>query len=193
MTTATPKSKTAPKAPARPPAQTAAKTTRQDSAKAAAKSGGRSRKTIAGKTTPSPSGDVLHPPAMESPASVAVQIPPAALPPGQTALRLRDLIERVADATGQRRPEVKAALEAALAALGQSLDEGRGLNLPPLGKIRVGKARPNSGGEGKPPSGNGGRTVTLKLRRENPAPGEIPTTSGSLDDQQALAEPEEAS
>jgi hypothetical protein len=67
-----------------------------------------------------------------------------------TALKLKDLIERVVAATGGKKPEVKAVVEATLAALGEALATGQALAVPPLGKVRVVK--------------NKGPALTLKLR-----------------------------
>ncbi|WP_096785713.1 HU family DNA-binding protein [Rhodobacter sp. CZR27] len=67
--------------------------------------------------------------------------------PGQTAdaaetrgaavLRKKDLIEQVAGATGVKRKEVREAVEATLVALGEALERGDELNLPPLGHLKV--------------------------------------------------------
>lgn len=65
-------------------------------------------------------------------------------------LKLKDLMETVASATGSRKPEVKAVVEATLAALGEALATGKSLAIPPLGKLRVVK--------------NKGPALTLKLR-----------------------------
>lgn len=66
------------------------------------------------------------------------------------AMKLKDLIEAVATATGSRKPEVKATIEATLAALGEALVTGKTLAVPPLGKLRVVKTK--------------GPALTLKLR-----------------------------
>jgi hypothetical protein len=65
-------------------------------------------------------------------------------------LKLRDLVEAVATATGTRKPAAKTSVEAVLAALGDALKSGSVLVLPPLGKLRVAKTA--------------GTTLTLKLR-----------------------------
>jgi hypothetical protein len=73
---------------------------------------------------------------------------PTSTPGGQ--VKLKDLIESVAAKTGGKKPEVKAAVEATLAALGEALATGKALVVPPLGKLRVVK--------------NKGPALTLKLR-----------------------------
>jgi hypothetical protein len=82
-----------------------------------------------------------------APARVAREEPVTA-PAGQ--LKLKDLIESVTAKTGGKKPEVKAAVEATLAALGEALATGKALVVPPLGKLRVVK--------------NKGPALTLKLR-----------------------------
>jgi hypothetical protein len=65
-------------------------------------------------------------------------------------VKLKDLIDSVASATGGKKSDVKAAVEATLAALGEALATGKSLAVPPLGKLRVVK--------------NKGPALTLKLR-----------------------------
>lgn len=65
-------------------------------------------------------------------------------------LKLKDLIDSVASATGGKKPEVKKTVEATLAALGEALATGKALTVPPLGKLRVVKTK--------------GPALTLKLR-----------------------------
>jgi Bacterial DNA-binding protein len=65
-------------------------------------------------------------------------------------IKLKDLIEAVAKSTGGKKPEVKVAVEATLAAIGEALATGKALAVPPLGKLRVVK--------------NKGPALTLKLR-----------------------------
>ncbi len=75
---------------------------------------------------------------------------PATPAPVVGVFKLRDLIDNVATATGGKKPEVKKAVEATLAALGEALATGKALTVPPLGKLRVVK--------------NKGPALTLKLR-----------------------------
>lgn len=75
----------------------------------------------------------------------------AAVPaPAGGSLKMKDLIDAVAKATGGRKAEVKTTVEATLAALGDTLGAGKSLAIPPLGKLRVVKAK--------------GDVLTLKLR-----------------------------
>jgi hypothetical protein len=68
----------------------------------------------------------------------------------QAGLKLKDLIDSVATATGGKKPDVKKTVEATLAAIGEALATGKALTVPPLGKLRVVK--------------NKGPALTLKLR-----------------------------
>lgn len=65
-------------------------------------------------------------------------------------LKLKDIVDSVAAATGGKKPDVKKTVEATLAALGEALATGKALTVPPLGKLRVVK--------------NKGPALTLKLR-----------------------------
>jgi Bacterial DNA-binding protein len=87
-------------------------------------------------------------------AKVAAQAPEATAVETAVAsagqMKLKDLIDSVAAKTGGKKPEVKAVVEATLAALGEALATGKALVVPPLGKLRVVK--------------NKGPALTLKLR-----------------------------
>lgn len=52
-------------------------------------------------------------------------------------LRKRELMERVIERSEIKKRDAKPVIEAMLAVLGETLAEGRGLNLEPLGKLRV--------------------------------------------------------
>jgi hypothetical protein len=75
----------------------------------------------------------------------------AAKPAAATeTINLRNLVDSVAASTGMKKPEAKKSVEAVLAALGTGLAAKSMLNIPPLGKLRVAKAK--------------GSVLTLKLR-----------------------------
>ncbi|WP_284164215.1 HU family DNA-binding protein [Frigidibacter sp. SD6-1] len=76
-----------------------------------------------------------------------------------TVLKLRDLVERAASRSGAKKPAAKPVIEAALAVIAEALDAGQSLNLPPLGRVRVGKVK----------EGAQGAMLTLKLKRGGPA------------------------
>ncbi|MFO8128065.1 HU family DNA-binding protein [Yoonia sp.] len=71
-----------------------------------------------------------------------------------------ELLEEVVARTGLKKRDVKPAVEAALAVLGDALREGAEVNMPPLGKLRVVKTKALDGGA---------LVMTLKLRTPNNA------------------------
>lgn len=71
------------------------------------------------------------------------------------ALKIKDLVTRVAEATGGKRKGVKEMVEATLAALGDALSKGEDLNLPGLGRTRIARMAEKDGGS----------LMTLKVRR----------------------------
>jgi len=70
-------------------------------------------------------------------------------------LRIKVLVDRVADSAGGNKKDVRKIVEATLTQLGQALNSGEMLNLPELGRIRV--ARKQGSGPGA--------MMTLKMRR----------------------------
>jgi len=71
-----------------------------------------------------------------------------------SGLKKKELIERVAEAIGGKKKDVKEIVEATLAALGEALQKGEALHLPPFGHAKVARTK----GEGKDSS------MTVKLR-----------------------------
>ncbi len=104
---------------------------------------------------PTPKG-VPSPKAVPAAAAPAEAVATAAedAAPTAAALKLRDLVGRVVEATGGKKKGVKEIVEATLTQLGAALAKGEELNLPGVGKVRV--ARSND---------RDGRTMmTLKVR-----------------------------
>ncbi len=62
-------------------------------------------------------------------------------------LKKKELIDMVVERSGVKKRFAKPALEAALAVLGEALDEGRELNLRPFGKMKVQRAKDVSNGK----------------------------------------------
>jgi nucleoid DNA-binding protein len=84
---------------------------------------------------------------------------------GGNAMRLKDLVDRVAASTGGKKKDVKEIVEATLTQMGLALQKGEMLNLPEFGKVRVARA-----------TGTGpGSAMTLKLRRAGAAAGKKST------------------
>ena len=93
-------------------------------------------------------------------------------PTAGATLRTRDLVARVAEASGGKVKDLRPMIEATLRALGAALDAGETLQLPPLGKLTVTPAK-TEGATGP---------MKLKLRR----PGTGPSEKG--EDKEGLAE-----
>ena len=70
-------------------------------------------------------------------------------------LKIRDLVRRVAEASGAKRKDAKALVEAKLAALGESLAKGEDFNLPGLGRMRIARTAEKDGAS----------HLTLKVKR----------------------------
>ena len=79
--------------------------------------------------------------------------------PGIDALRKRDLINDVVIKSGIKKKFAKPVVEAMLVALGEAIADGRPLNLPPMGKLKVTKEKetPNA------------KIVTCRIRQSNRA------------------------
>lgn len=73
-------------------------------------------------------------------------------------LRKKELIDLVVARSGVKKKDAKPVVEAMLAVLGDSVAEGRELNLPPFGKLRINRTveKPN------------GRITICKLRQGVP-------------------------
>lgn len=70
-------------------------------------------------------------------------------------VRRKEFITRVAENSGMKRGQVRQVLDAALREMGQSLVRGEALNLPPLGKISINRAKETANAD----------VVICKLRR----------------------------
>jgi nucleoid DNA-binding protein len=66
-----------------------------------------------------------------------------------------ELLDAVVTRTNLKKRDVKPAVEAALAVIGDALRDGTVVNLPPLGKLRLVKSKPLDGGAA---------VLTMKLR-----------------------------
>lgn len=114
-------------------------------------------------------------PAAEAALPAAKAAKPAAVE--GPVLRAKDLVARVAEATGAKVKDVRPTVEATLAELGKALDLGHTLQLPPLGKLSVTPRK----------SATDSSPIKLKLRRAGEGSGK------KASKKEALAEPDEAS
>jgi nucleoid DNA-binding protein len=73
----------------------------------------------------------------------------------EAMLKKPELLDAVVARTNLKKRDVKPAVEAALAVLGDALRDEKIINLPPLGKLRLVKSKPLDGGAS---------VMTLKLR-----------------------------
>lgn len=74
-------------------------------------------------------------------------------------MKKKELVDLVVARAGVKKRDAKPAVEAALAILGEAIAEGRELNLPPLGKLRINRAEDKANGR-----------VTICKLRQNKAP-----------------------
>jgi len=56
-------------------------------------------------------------------------------------LRKKDFVDRVTARSGVKRRDAKLAAEAALSVLGEAIENGESVNLPPFGKLRVNRTK----------------------------------------------------
>ena len=109
---------------------------------------------VAGKATAKP---VVTPP-LQVVAPIAAPDADEAAPKAQKSaaaqLRKKELISRVMDVVGGKKKGVKEIVEATLSVLGEALQTGEALNIPPFGRAKVARQK----GEGRTSS------MTVKLR-----------------------------
>jgi nucleoid DNA-binding protein len=127
--------------------------------KPAAPKGAAKPKTQAPKkpAPPKPEARITAPKIAPPAAQVADRAPEGDAPDKVAGpqLKKKDLVARVVAALdGKKKGQVKDIVEATLAALGEALQKGESLNLPPFGRARIARQK----GEGKSSS------MTVKLR-----------------------------
>jgi len=89
-----------------------------------------------------------------------------------TALKKKDLLERVMALSKAKKKDVKDVVETTLKVLGEALAKGEDLNLPPLGRAKVNRQKGVAGGD----------MYIIRLRRSNGK------RSDAADTTEALAE-----
>lgn len=87
-------------------------------------------------------------------------------------LKKIDLIDAVVERSGIKKKFAKPAIEAALAVLGETLAEGRSLNLRPLGKVKIQRTKdvPN------------GKVMTVRVRQPLEKPKVVESFASSQED-----------
>lgn len=76
------------------------------------------------------------------------------------ALKKKELIDTVTELSGVKRKDAKPVIEAMLEVLGKTLANGREMNLQPLGKIKINRAK----------EVQGGNVLITKIRQSNRVP-----------------------
>jgi len=142
--------------------------------------------TITPPTKPAAHKPAAKPKLVKVPApeagAVAAAKPVAAKP--RDALKLRELVDAVVKATNGKKKDVKPIIEATLTCLGAALSHGKDLNLPPLGKAKVGRQQDQA---------SGGELIVVKLHRGAGRGGAKGAGQGADKKarKEALAEPDE--
>ncbi|WP_245231048.1 HU family DNA-binding protein [Parasedimentitalea huanghaiensis] len=92
---------------------------------------------------------------------IATKTPPepAVVMPGPVVsapeMRKKELIDLVVERSGVKKKDAKPVVEAMLAVLGETIGEGRELNMQPLGKLRINRSELR----------NNGRVIICKIRQ----------------------------
>ena len=122
--------------------------------------------------------------AAPTPAAVSVldtaSAPPAATPAPKVVdtlapvvvgneLRKKELFDLVTERSGMKKKDVKPVVEAMLAVLGDAMSEHREMQLPPLGKLKVQRAKELGDG----------RVLVLKLRQKTAVLNAAPAAGGA--------------
>ena len=110
--------------------------------------------------------------------SVEAALPEVTVKAASEVLKLKALVEEVAKTTGGKKKQIKETVEATLAVISAALAMGHDLNLPPLGKARVGRKA----------GGAEGGTLTLKLKPANARDGEKKSRKKDMPEGVAAAE-----
>jgi nucleoid DNA-binding protein len=106
---------------------------------------------VAGKAAAKP---VVTPPLQVVAPTAAPDVAEATPKAAAAQLRKKELINRVMDVVGGKKKGVKEIVEATLSVLGEALQKGEALNIPPFGRAKVARQK----GEGRTSS------MTVKLR-----------------------------
>ncbi len=94
----------------------------------------------------------------ETPKPAPVVVTEAEPVVGLPELKKADLVNEAVERSGVKKKFAKPAIEAALAVLGEALSEGRGLNLRPMGKMKILRSKDVANG----------RVLTARVRQPLP-------------------------
>jgi DNA-binding protein HU-alpha len=146
------------KTPAKPRAAA-----RKSAAKPAAKTTPKTAPGTAAKSAPKPAAATRTRKAEVAAASGAptkpVVVTRSAPVVGKPELKKKELIDAVADRAKIKRKDAKPAVEAMLAILGETLIDGREMNLQPFGKLKINRVEEKSTGQ----------VIICRVRRSNAA------------------------
>lgn len=78
---------------------------------------------------------------------------------GASVLKMKDLLDKVVAISGAKKADARAVIEATLAVIGNALEKGDTLVLPPFGRAKVSRAA----------EAGSGKAMTIKLRRSKAA------------------------
>ncbi len=166
---------TDPKTPAKPAARKSSSAAPKTSAPR------RAAPARATKAATAPSADA----AIAAAAAVEPVVVTETRPATGNELKKRELVDLVAKHGDLKKKQVKPVVDALLAVLGDVLAEGREMNLPPLGKMKVNRQKTISGGQ----------IILIKLRTGSSATAKAAATDAAeiaaQTSDEALAEPAE--
>ncbi|WP_299041335.1 HU family DNA-binding protein [uncultured Tateyamaria sp.] len=115
--------------------------------------------TAKAKTTPKPKAPAKPTAAAAKPTAPVVVDAPTPVVAGPM-MRKKELIEAVVAKSGMKKKDVKPAVEATLAVLGEALQDGRTLNLQPMGKVKINREKKLASG----------RMLVARIRQNDPSP-----------------------
>ncbi|MDQ7069333.1 MAG: HU family DNA-binding protein [Rhodobacterales bacterium] len=94
-------------------------------------------KAVKSATRAAPTPKVV---AKTTPAAVAI-MPAHGVSPDSLEMKKKELIDKVVLRSGIKKKDAKPVVEAMLAVLGETLGDGRALNLQPLGKVKINRMK----------------------------------------------------
>ncbi|WP_246079286.1 HU family DNA-binding protein [Parasedimentitalea maritima] len=116
------------------------------------------KKTVKSKTAAKAAGDQGGELTAE-PIATKTSPEPTVVMPGPVVsapeMRKKELIDLVVERSGVKKKDAKPVVEAMLAVLGETIGEGRELNMQPLGKLRINRSEMR----------NNGRVIICKIRQ----------------------------